>query len=698
MFYYGTQYYRYPNPPALFWEEDFQKMKDCGFNVVKLWVLWNTVNHREGVCDFTDLENLADLAAQNGIQVILNTIIENAPYWLIHKYPEAMHTSALGYKAKPQSRGNTPTGGWPGLCLHNEPVREAAFRFFEETAKRFKGLNNLYAYDIWNETFYEAPVFFAPEIVTGMYCYCKATQSKFKEWLRRKYQSIAGLNEAWFRRYSDWNEVYPPLQRGGYPDMLDWLTFRTEDFTSQLQWRYEIFRSIDPEVKLISHVGVWGDQSQNLTDTNSLAKLVDEWGVSSFNDIYNRAGDVTEHMLYRLDQTRSDAAGKRFWQSELKGGQNTGGNAHCSLKRSPMAREVTMRAWNWCALLVGAKGLMYWQYRPEYLGPETPGNGLTDLAGRETERLRQAAWFARFTNQHEFIAHSRPLPGEVGILKLPEAERFSYLLDANTPWFDQAVEGAYQGFATANCGADPVTIDRIYEYELVYLPFSQMIERTNIVKLKEYVRSGGKLVAEACTAHYQDRSYCSFEVPGGMTDLFGAEQLMADSLFDLEIKPVLRLRNGLTIETSIYQEWFTPLGGRIFGTYEDGSAAVVENNYGQGKTLLIGTYPSIGQYQQTNQAHQDFFKFLLEWAGQVVNVSTGDPDVHARLHTWNGRYYLYVVNLKNHPKEAELVINSELGLFNKGQSTVKQVSILIINNNFRLHLGNCEGDIIQLDY
>ena len=695
MFYYGTQYFRPPNPFRQFWEDDFKKMKEYGFNVVKLWVMWSIVNHRDGVYDFDDLERLAEIAGKNGLKVIFNTIIENAPYWLIGKYPEAMHTSALGYMIKPQSRGNTPSGGWPGLCLHNEPVREAAACFLREIANKFKDLGNLYAFDIWNETKYEPVGFFPPDIDTGLFCYCQATQQKFIGWLKCKYVTIDEINKAWYRKYSGWDEVYAPTQRGGYPDMLDWLAFRIEDAVQQMQWRYDTIKKEAAGVKLISHFDTL-DKIRFLSDVSSFAKIVDEWGVSSFNGIYNRAGDVDEYMLYRLDTTRVDAGGKRFWQSELKGGQNTSGNAHCALKRSPVVKECTMSAWNWSVLMSGAKGLMYWQYRPEQLGPESPGNGLTDLAGRETERLKRAAWFAEFTNRHEFIQYTVPVKGEIGVLKLQEAEKFCYLLDDKTGWYEKAIQGVYRAFSSFNYVVDIIQIDDIKNYDLVYIPFAYMIDKQNINSIKQYIEGGGKVITEACTAHYTDGGYCSFHIPGEMTDIFGAEELAAESLFDIEDKPVIYLENGIKLRTAVYQERLTPLCGKVIGRYEDGDAAIVENAFGYGKVILVGTHPSILFSEEQSGEHREFFKFVLDWAGKENNVSTGDEYVKGRLHSFQNKYYLYVVNLKNEDKEAEFIISSKFGMFSNAVSTVTGISYEIAGNRLKYRLKNCEGDIIQL--
>jgi len=56
------------------------------------------------------------------------------------------------------------------------------------------------------------------------------------------------------------------------------------------------------------------------------------------------------------------------------------------IRRSRIPTLGGYRVWNWTSLMCGCKGLMYWQWRPELLGPESLGFGLCNLDGSPTER------------------------------------------------------------------------------------------------------------------------------------------------------------------------------------------------------------------------------------------------------------------------------------------------------------------------
>ena len=85
---FGAQYYRPPNPPREDWRRDLELMKETGCNTVKLWACWSWMAPDDGGYDFADLDELMDHAGDIGLRVVINTIIENAPYRLEERLPD----------------------------------------------------------------------------------------------------------------------------------------------------------------------------------------------------------------------------------------------------------------------------------------------------------------------------------------------------------------------------------------------------------------------------------------------------------------------------------------------------------------------------------------------------------------------------------------------------------------------------------
>ncbi len=78
-FIYGAQYYRAPTPEKSFWAEDLRRMAGSGFNAVKFFAQWRWIHRKPDEFYFEDLDELMDLAAENGLSVTLNVLFDMAP-------------------------------------------------------------------------------------------------------------------------------------------------------------------------------------------------------------------------------------------------------------------------------------------------------------------------------------------------------------------------------------------------------------------------------------------------------------------------------------------------------------------------------------------------------------------------------------------------------------------------------------------
>ena len=87
----GGEYDCPPNPPRSDWERDLQLMANSGMNTVKFWACWSWMNPERDHFDFEDLDALMEIAGRVGLKVVLNVILEDAPYWLEEDQPEARY-------------------------------------------------------------------------------------------------------------------------------------------------------------------------------------------------------------------------------------------------------------------------------------------------------------------------------------------------------------------------------------------------------------------------------------------------------------------------------------------------------------------------------------------------------------------------------------------------------------------------------
>ena len=598
--------------------------------------------------DFAHLDRLLSICEKVGLKAVIQVILENAPYWLIQKHPEARYVASDGQKIWPMGRPNTPGGGWPGLCLDNAPTREHAAVFMEALADRYQDHPALYGFDAWNEVWFELDGY----IGNQHYCYCDATITAFRHWLVNKYSDLAGINRAWRRRYTDWEQVLPPRHWGGYPDWLDWLKFRLENQGRLLAWRVETLREAAPGSVIISHglPTTTGGMATQLTDDWRNAEHVDIYGLSSF-PLWFGWDSVETFKCY--DLVRCASRGKQFWAAEMQAGPSGEGLVH---SRSPQPEDI--RLWNWIALSAGATGVLYWQWRPELLGAESPGFGLTNLDGSPCDRTAIASEFAHFTSSWPDILSYRPVRGEIAIAILPESQLFTYTADRSAWKYTQSVRGAYRAFSEVGYQVDFAHVDQLDGYPLVYLPFPLAIDRESAQRLRAYVERGGFLISEACPALYGDHGYVQVPNPGyGLDEVFGANAPSGpESVYD----PVPHfVWSGNAVASAVHCQRLAVDRGTPLVGWPGGGAAMVKNTYGHGKTVLIGTYPSIS-YEWGCTAAGHFLTDLSASLGIMPAACTGHPPVWVRLH-WNGDAAIaYIINMAEDDHDIDLMFSSHL--------------------------------------
>ena len=237
VFPYGAVYFRKSNPPESDWARDHQTAAHIGMNTFRHWFMWSVIETSPGKYNWDGYDQMLDLAAKNDIKVIIAEMITCAPEWAFQKYPHARFRANDGYIVESTVSASSETGGYPGLCLDNPDVHASAENFLIALIERYRNHPGLLGYDLWNENTSWGGT---PQ---RMYCFCDATRHKFREWLRKKYDSLEHLENVWHRySFESWDQVQPPPTFAGYPESLDWLQFRIDDAYDLFDWRVQVVR------------------------------------------------------------------------------------------------------------------------------------------------------------------------------------------------------------------------------------------------------------------------------------------------------------------------------------------------------------------------------------------------------------------------------------------------------------------------
>ncbi len=644
---YGVQYYRPPSPPKKERTKDLRQIKELGFNIIKIQPQWNWTNPKENVFDFEETKELLDLAQKNGIKVAITTILENAPYWLAKKYPEARYTSFGGEVVDLQSACGTPSGGWPGLCLDHPGVRKAARKWLEAITREFRKHPALYIWHVWEEPHMEANSYYEMSpFPANLFCCCSSSMDKFRNWLKLKHKSIFSLNEHWHTKYSDWEEITPPARPcGGYSLLMDWLKFSEESLAEIMSFRVETIRGVDNGHLIISNSGL------NTLDCGKdnwlLAKHVDEWALSLFPRFGNQCEPLCS-IGRTIEALISSAKGKTCLVFELQAG---GGSWGKGIFRGVPPAPKEIAAWVWSSIAYGMKGILYWCYRPETTGTESPGIAMCDLEGNLTERAETAKKLGQIINRYPVFKKGKPSLSEAGILHNRERVNLLRCALEDNRFLSRSVTGIYQALWDKNLTVrfvhlDETSLQEMKKFKILYFPFPLSLTNEQAEKVKQYVYSGGILVSECHTAQYNEYGYCSQIVPGnGLDEVFGC--IRKDVGHSIEEEKII-MSDGRKVTAKGYREVYKLTKGKIKGKYSDGAIAVVENIYGKGRAVLFGTLVF-----ESKENSSVLTRLLPEDIKPEIKVS---PDIFARTLTYQKEMAIILINTRRSITEVKIFL------------------------------------------
>jgi beta-galactosidase len=643
---FGAVYFRKSNPPREDWQRDYGVAAEDGLNIFRHWFMWSAIETSPGVYDWEEYDRQLDLAAENGIKTIVAELIHSVPDWAVRKFAHARQVRANGTKLASHMGVSSATGGFSNngggagaLSLNCPEVKEAAGNFLRALASRYKGHPSLYGYDVWNECNYAADVDYSDHAKTA-----------FRDWLRKKYGTLKTLGLAWHRySYSDWTDIEPPTQMAPYPECIDWLQFRRDNFYGQMQWRIDTIRSVDPDVMIVAH-GVSG------AIPNMAANGCDDWLAASKVEVYGytwiaaRKGNEPWRSWYGVDIVRAASRGKPFWHAERQGGplwlqpQVIGRDK----EDGRVAEPEDIRLWNMISFAGGARGSLNPRWRPLLDGPLFGAFGSYGMDGSRTPRSDMVSRIAKWANRQEQAAlwRARPVRGEIGILVVPETQEFDYLLnfDRTEKPYPAAMWGAYRGFLDSGVQPDWVHIDDIDAYDFLYFPYPIMLTEAQATRLASWVEKGGLLTAEACPGYFGDRGKVGVVQPNmGFDKVFGARE------DEVEFMPDIGDRIHFTfddrpVDGGGFLQSYRAAGGTVRGHFTDGRVAVIENRFGAGRTLLIGTNPSVAYFQKSGADNSRFFTEMFAWGGKERHVSLSNAALFARLHWGDDGSFLWLVN------------------------------------------------------
>ena len=394
-----------------------------------------------------------------------------------------------------------------------------------------------------------------------------------------------------------------------------------------------------------------GGLGHTLTDEFLLAPKVERFGLTSFPK-WLMGNDFIQHLM-NIELVAAAAAGKEFWQSELQSGAGLWGAFG-----SPVATPDEIRLWNWGALAGGAKGVLYWQWKPEPSGLEAPGFGLTAIDGGASCRTEAACDVATRARADKFLAGATPLLPVNGIYVSRHSAIFTFAANRGDALYAEALYGAYRKFFDERVPVRFLHGDRIENafiqgLRTLYVPAALSLSTQEEQGLMFFARTGGTLILEACAGLFDEtgllRSHSRL-----LDDLVGLKLHGVDCCEQIEIR-----WNDLPGEKfiGVLQRQLVSVcadGVEVLARFSDGDPAVCKRAAGEGTVIWVGTFCASAPQNPAGEVSP-----VTRWARKQgyaeISQLWAPEGTFVRLHrSQNDQIFAVAVNFNHRPIEVSI--------------------------------------------
>lgn len=567
------------------WDTDMKNMAKLGYNCLHGFAEWHDIEYDKGHFDFTKIDHFVDCAHRNGLVAIINIATQNSvgfysPRWLMEEY------RGVG-RGMVDSQGQVLAQEEYIIPCMDDPIYNAyARRYLKEVACHFAGDNRVGAFVLWGE-----PVLASPRPNGYTICYCKHTKEKFRAWLKEKYENIQKLNESWGHEgpsdYIDFCQVNPPTgmtrQMGGFNSWEDWMEYMETNLSEHIRQADIIFKENGALQPTITEMlpGI-----NNGIDSWKLAEVTDIVGVSLFGKPTRNAA-----MCMNVSNSMAKALGKSIFVVEAGGGSikfddpNPFAPSGFTPSFEELKTTLMMRAG------YGAKGVMFWCWRPRLSDVEGNDFGMCRPDGKPLKRTCLLGQFANVMNDMSSVYNSCERKSEVAIYM---SQQINHIMNGDKMGgnYLNAIRGANYMLTDLHINSDFICEKEILKgslkkYKTLLLPCTYIISEECAKAITDFVENGGHVIADYILAEKRPGGVCYTQLPGaGLDHVFGIER--EDVLYIAH--PTMERENNLGIAVGTTVEQILLRGAKsIGGEYMPEYPLISENNYGKGKATYIAT-------------------------------------------------------------------------------------------------------------
>jgi beta-galactosidase len=622
--YIGVDYYP-EHWPEERWAYDADRMRDAGFNVVRLAEFaWQRFEPVEGRFEFEWLDKALATLKSRGISAILGTPTAVAPVWLDRKYPETAAENNQGRRLTWGVRkANCPTS--PAYRLLSERITRAM-------AAHYASNPAVIGWQTDNE--FDGPI-----------CYCHGCVVDFQDWLHKRHGSIEALNAAWGTHF--WGHAYSAFAEIGAPEnldhynpglCLDWLrhhTWRTVRFQHE---QVRVLRELCPNHFVTHNFMAFGNRDVNGFE---LARDLDFasvdvypiWSDQSIPYEAAAAGDLTRGLKR-----------KNYWVMESTAGPCGWG----AFGRDPFPGEIRKVAFQQVAH--GSDNHVWFRWRACTAGREQYWHGLLGHDGKPLRRYAEAGATARDLHKLASKLAGTTVRADVAIVFDYDsrwAVRIQPGYDGND--VQQALMRYHAAAFRAGVNVDIVSAQAdLSAYKAVFAPDLHVLPDALATRLCAYVENGGVLVADCRTGVKTETNLCHDRtLPGLLSAALGIE-IEEYGAHSLEYPVIGKERLPGSFTSIKYNDWITPKTAASLATYDHwhlgAYPAVTRNTYGKGAGYYVGTVANEDSF------YDALIAAVFAEAGVAARISP-PPGVEVSVREGDGKTIVFVLNHTDQPIE-----------------------------------------------
>lgn len=556
------------------WIPDVELMAKTGVKLVRIGEFaWCRLEPSDGCFDFEWLDEAINIFSERGIKIVLGTPTNCPPRWLCEKHPSIVPAGSDG---KPN-----PIGIRGHRCYNSPVFIEYAKRIVSKLAERYKDSKAIAAWQIDNEL--EANI-----------CFCSACIEKHRNWLKKKYGSLAELNKAygnvvWSGEYSSWEQIDPPF--GGYNRawlnpgyMLDFSRRAAEDVTEFCNMQADIIHLHIPDAEITTNT--WF--CENMPDFYSVFDKLDFVSYDNYPaaDIPRDEENIYSHAVH-LDIMRGIKRKNFCIMEQLSGAPG------CWAPMSKTPRPGMIKGYALQAFAHGADTVVHFRWRTTVIGAEMHWHGLIDHSGVPGRRFDEFAELCREAND---LAELRgtALRSDVAILYSTESE-YAFKIQPQTEgmYYMEQIKLLHSAFAGFGVNVDVIgQHEELSGYKAVCVPEMYITDDNVVRRLYEFAERGGTVILTNRSGVKDKNNNCVMEqLPAAFAELTGCHVEEYDAIGRDTVK--IRFNDGTEF---MAKQWCDILKADTCdvlavygGNFYEGSPAVTVNRFGSGKAYYIGT-------------------------------------------------------------------------------------------------------------